>query len=156
MTEIYLCNVCSCQETLRRNGRGQPGAVAGGQPLGLRGGARAGNDGGGGGDDDTTASPSKWVGMGLVVGEDPRHTAEAHSPNHFRQDQLRRQQRRRQQHQQQQRRRRQQQQQQQQHEGSSGGGGRAARRAGTPIAKVVGAMWKGWVAEFGLVTGVCV
>jgi hypothetical protein len=23
LTEIYLCNVCSCQETLRRNGRGQ-------------------------------------------------------------------------------------------------------------------------------------
>eukprot|EP01047_Picozoa_sp_COSAG01_P053602 COSAG01_NODE_5763_length_4048_cov_1.373259_3_plen_116_part_00 len=24
VTEIYLCNVCSCQEILRRNGRGQP------------------------------------------------------------------------------------------------------------------------------------
>ena len=23
MTEIYLCDVCSCQEILRRNGRGQ-------------------------------------------------------------------------------------------------------------------------------------
>jgi hypothetical protein len=23
-TEIYLCGVCSCQEILRRNGRGQP------------------------------------------------------------------------------------------------------------------------------------
>jgi hypothetical protein len=23
LTEIYLCNVCSCQEILRRNGRGQ-------------------------------------------------------------------------------------------------------------------------------------
>eukprot|EP01047_Picozoa_sp_COSAG01_P024040 COSAG01_NODE_1473_length_10193_cov_13.155736_3_plen_80_part_00 len=23
MAEIYLCNVCSCQEILRRNGRGQ-------------------------------------------------------------------------------------------------------------------------------------
>eukprot|EP01047_Picozoa_sp_COSAG01_P014735 COSAG01_NODE_724_length_14056_cov_41.795443_4_plen_76_part_00 len=23
MTEIHLCNVCSCQEVLRRNGRGQ-------------------------------------------------------------------------------------------------------------------------------------
>eukprot|EP01047_Picozoa_sp_COSAG01_P071938 COSAG01_NODE_11306_length_1962_cov_1.798175_1_plen_48_part_10 len=22
LTEIYLCNVCSCQEILRRNGRG--------------------------------------------------------------------------------------------------------------------------------------
>jgi hypothetical protein len=26
LTEIYLCNVCSCQEILRRNGRGQGGA----------------------------------------------------------------------------------------------------------------------------------
>jgi hypothetical protein len=24
LPEIYLCNVCSCQETLRRSGRGQP------------------------------------------------------------------------------------------------------------------------------------
>eukprot|EP01049_Picozoa_sp_SAG25_P007139 SAG25_NODE_567_length_6885_cov_9.281757_5_plen_56_part_00 len=23
LTEIYLCNVCSCQEILRRHGRGQ-------------------------------------------------------------------------------------------------------------------------------------
>jgi hypothetical protein len=27
LAEIYLCNVCSCQETLRRNGRGQGGAL---------------------------------------------------------------------------------------------------------------------------------
>jgi hypothetical protein len=26
LTEIYLCNVCSCQEILRRNGRGQAAA----------------------------------------------------------------------------------------------------------------------------------
>jgi hypothetical protein len=29
LTEIYLCNVCSCQEILRRNGRGQSGAGSG-------------------------------------------------------------------------------------------------------------------------------
>jgi hypothetical protein len=28
VTEIYLCNVCSCQEILRRNGRGQLEAAA--------------------------------------------------------------------------------------------------------------------------------
>eukprot|EP01047_Picozoa_sp_COSAG01_P037290 COSAG01_NODE_2955_length_6799_cov_5.722090_3_plen_198_part_00 len=27
LTEIYLCSVCSCQEILRRNGRGQGGAL---------------------------------------------------------------------------------------------------------------------------------
>eukprot|EP01047_Picozoa_sp_COSAG01_P050215 COSAG01_NODE_5052_length_4523_cov_2.790009_3_plen_103_part_00 len=27
LTEIYLCNVCSCQEILRRNGRGQGDCV---------------------------------------------------------------------------------------------------------------------------------
>eukprot|EP01047_Picozoa_sp_COSAG01_P006834 COSAG01_NODE_251_length_20305_cov_5.846447_20_plen_162_part_00 len=27
LTEVYLCGVCACQEMLRRNGRGQPGAV---------------------------------------------------------------------------------------------------------------------------------
>jgi hypothetical protein len=27
LTEVYLCGVCSCQEILRRNGRGQPDAV---------------------------------------------------------------------------------------------------------------------------------
>jgi hypothetical protein len=26
LTEMYLCNVCSCHETLRRNGRGQSAA----------------------------------------------------------------------------------------------------------------------------------
>jgi hypothetical protein len=29
LTEMYLCNVCSCQEMLRRNGRGQPPGALG-------------------------------------------------------------------------------------------------------------------------------
>jgi hypothetical protein len=29
LTEIHLCNVCSCQEILRRNGRGQGISVLG-------------------------------------------------------------------------------------------------------------------------------
>jgi hypothetical protein len=33
LTEIDLCDVCSCQEILRRNGRGQPMAARGCQPL---------------------------------------------------------------------------------------------------------------------------
>eukprot|EP01047_Picozoa_sp_COSAG01_P033534 COSAG01_NODE_2472_length_7625_cov_9.664895_4_plen_89_part_00 len=32
LTEIYLCNVCSCQEISRRNGRGQGALGAGGDP----------------------------------------------------------------------------------------------------------------------------
>jgi ATP-dependent RNA helicase RhlE len=28
LTEIYLCNVCSCQEILRHNGRGQGGRAS--------------------------------------------------------------------------------------------------------------------------------
>jgi hypothetical protein len=34
LTEIYLCNVCSCQEMLRRNGRGQVRQVSGGGRAG--------------------------------------------------------------------------------------------------------------------------
>jgi hypothetical protein len=33
LTEIDLCDACSCQEILRRNGRGQPMAARGCQPL---------------------------------------------------------------------------------------------------------------------------
>jgi hypothetical protein len=35
LTEIYLCNVCSCQEILRRNGRGQPPPLRGGGDVWL-------------------------------------------------------------------------------------------------------------------------
>eukprot|EP01047_Picozoa_sp_COSAG01_P012679 COSAG01_NODE_578_length_15259_cov_10.160950_3_plen_95_part_00 len=36
MTEIYLCDVCSRQEILRRNGRGQAEVVAGVLDLAVR------------------------------------------------------------------------------------------------------------------------
>jgi hypothetical protein len=33
LPEIYLCNVCSCQEILRRNGRGQAPPPPGGMGM---------------------------------------------------------------------------------------------------------------------------
>jgi hypothetical protein len=36
LTEIYLCDVCSCQDILRRNGRGQTGSGSKSTHSGLR------------------------------------------------------------------------------------------------------------------------
>eukprot|EP01047_Picozoa_sp_COSAG01_P070479 COSAG01_NODE_10694_length_2103_cov_2.049955_1_plen_221_part_00 len=93
LAEIYLCHVCSCQEILRRNGRGQPPAppapgytltvaqcIDGGSPKqawhvrpsdgSIRGGC-TGDGGGGGGDGGDSCSCLTLAAADAVPGSSP-------------------------------------------------------------------------------------